>query len=128
MNGNEVITILRQHSDDGGFDSADLQSSELTERENNLLAGRFMACGHMRQTGGYRILSKRAQTELGDRFTVAQAYEFADRMSTENEAYEKRERAGLVTCACGHRVPKTEVMWHNTRGALCSECYGRSDG
>ena len=124
MNEQAKITVQRGYSEDGGFHYAVLQSNEITENERFQLERELTDAGSIRYLTGYSILSERAQKMLGDEFTVADVRAYCVETRRLIDEREARRAAGLVKCACGHIVPKAQVM-STSRGSSCAECYDR---
>lgn len=124
MNKEATITIRRGHSDDGGFDYAQMASEELTFHELYALGEQLYYVGSLKRIGGYELVSDYAISQLGETFTVQQLLDYVGMMKQRIAEREERRRQGMVTCDCGHTVHKSEVMWASM-GSACPDCYDR---
>lgn len=124
MNGNETITIKRGYSEDGGFHYAAMTSTELTERELNVLGGELRYVGLRQIIGGYEIVHESVMRKLGETFTVDQMRTLVAEVEQEHLREDEMRRKGMVKCDCGHTVHKSQRMMTST-GSSCHECYDR---
>ena len=122
-----VITITTGHSDDGGFDFAQLTVDGATHSERWKLSEELAAIGGVKRLSGYEIVDPYIITKMGLSFTVAQYRELIANIKQAQREREERRRLGLVKCACGHVVAKNAVM-STSGGTSCPDCYDRMEG